>query len=239
MLKIIVPCHGDKSSNLQNLISSIDSQEFNSEVECFFLQDIMSPEYKIDIEKVCASSSNKHFIKNESKKRLYAINNITRFLDTISGEDIIGFIDCDDFLWGKDCFSKIFSFYESGYQAVWTANEMVGTGINFSGPLNHEQDVYSHPWVSSHFKTFLLSDYKNVPTSNFKNDSGEWFTACYDQVFMLPIIHQILQRNQKCKYIDHIHYIYHGKLNVDPKSKYRIAQLETEQIIRSRGYIDS
>jgi len=39
MFKLIIPCYGDQSDNLTNLVKSIDSQKTEFDVECFFLED--------------------------------------------------------------------------------------------------------------------------------------------------------------------------------------------------------
>ena len=72
-------------------------------------------------------------------------------------DSIIGIIDGDDCLVGSDCFSKIHQFHSDGFPVVWTANEWDLNGMNHSGPMDDSQDVYHHPWVSSHFRTFKLS----------------------------------------------------------------------------------
>ena len=243
MLKILIPCFGDKSENLSNLINSIDSQVTDDDVECYFLEDEISKNFRLDLERLCGGPGNKFLVENNYGKRLYGLYNICRFLDSVdfseeSKDPIIGIIDSDDHLWGNDCFENILSQYRIGYDCVWTANELKGIGINFSGPLAYDTDVYTHPWVSSHFKTFKFSDYKKVPKSNFKDEKGSYFKACYDQALMLPILHNIVKRKGKTKFIDKIHYIYNGNLNPDESSEYRKEQLYNEQYIRSRGYLD-
>lgn len=241
MFKILIPCHGDKTQNLDSLVKSIDFQNYDCKVECYFLEDQIAPNFRESLINLCSNSSDKFLIKNESKERLYGIYNIYRFLTPLDSEKekdtIFGIIDCDDQLWGKDCFTNIKSEYDSGHSCVWTANELKGIGINFSGPLVQNCDVYSHPWVSSHFKTFKLSDFKSVPFQNFQDENKDWFEACYDQVLMLPILHNIFKRGGSAKYIDKVHYIYNGIINPDPGTRYRKSQLETENFIRSRGYV--
>lgn len=243
MFKILIPCKGDDSSNLDNLLKSIDDQIIDSEVECFFLEDEVSKDFRSRLEKSCSFSDNKFLVENLYGKRLYGIFNIVRFLSkfdcSAEKEDpIIGIMDSDDMLWGRDCFQNIKNQYDLGFDSVWTANELKGLGINFSGPLAQNCDVYSHPWVSSHFKTFKLSDFKSVSHGNFKDSDGNWLESCYDQALMLPILHNIFKKGGSTKYIDKVHYIYDGTITPDPDSQYRKSQLENEHFIRSRGYVD-
>jgi len=238
MFKIVIPCHGNKSNNLESLISSIESQKHSTKLEYYFLEDQIDKDYKNKIIEFCSGSEKSFFIENTYGARLYGIYNIYRFLSRLNSDCFIGVIDCDDHLWGNDCISNIKLEYDKGFDCVWTANELKGIGVNFSGPLAHDCDVYSHPWVSSHFKTFKLSDFKKVPESNFKDKDGKWFDSCYDQALMLPILHNVFKRGGTTKYINKIHYIYNGTLNPDEESKYRISQLENEHFIRSRGYLN-
>ena len=138
MFKILIPCSGDKLSNLKNLTQSIDSQIVDSNVECFFLEDEVSKKFRLDLEKLCGNPSNKFLVENNFGRRLYGLFNIFRFLDTCDfskeeADPIIGIIDCDDMLWGKDCLQNIKNQYDLGFDCVWTANELKGLGINYSG----------------------------------------------------------------------------------------------------------
>ena len=241
MFKLIIPCYGDQSDNLDNLVKSIDSQKTDFEVECFFLEDQISEDFRLKLQKLCGVPNNKFLVDNYSGKRLFALNNICRFLDSFdwSNEEddcIIGLIDGDDYLWGNDCLQNVKNEYDKGHSVVWTGNEWDKFGLNHSGPYEDKnKDPYTHPWVSSHFRTFKLSDYFSIPKSNFKNKDGEWFEACYDQALMLPILHNILKSGGSTKYIDKTHYIYRG--NVKEESIFREKQLEYESFIRTRGYL--
>lgn len=237
MFKIIIPCFGDKSSNLSNLTNSLDKQDVDADVECFFLEDEISDNFKKDLQELCSSSKNKFLVENFYQKRLYGLFNVCRFLDDLDEDCIIGIIDSDDYLWGNDCLSNVKKQYDLGFDCVWTGNELTGIGVNFSGPLSDDADVYTHDWVSSHFKTFKLSDYKTVCPANFLDEKGDWFKACYDQALMLPILHNILNRGGKTKYIDKVHYIYNGPTSINEDSEYRKSQLYNEHFIRSRGYV--
>lgn len=234
MFKILVPTHGKEPATFKDLIQSILMQDHLMNLECIFLEDTIDPCFK---KQILSLESIFKFEANKTKDKSYALKNICTYLDSLKEDCIIGILDCDDLLWGKNCISNIISLYKQGYDCVWTANRMNGTGINFSAPLNQNVSPYSHPWVSSHFKTFQLSDYKSVNAKNFIDREGKWFTSCYDQALMLPILHNILKRNGTTKYLDKVHYIYNGSINIDNNSKYRISQLNNESFIRERGYV--
>lgn len=235
MFKILIPIHGKEPESFDELISSISNQKTESEIQVYFLDDLADSNFLAKIKNL---GDNFNLVSNFQSEKSYALKNICNFLDKLKEDSLIGIIDCDDFLWGKDCIKNITSLYELGHDCVWTANRMIGTGINFSAPLNHSSNVYSHPWVSSHFKTFKLSQYKSINKKNFLDSNGDWFKSCYDQALMLPILHNILKSKGSAKYLDKIHYIYNGSLDIDHKSEYRISQLENEKFIRTRGFVE-
>ena len=245
MFKLIIPCYGDQSDNLTNLVKSIDSQKTEFDLECFFLEEEISENFRERLETLCSGSKgkskNKFLVNNNEYKRRYALKNICHFMNTMDWgnpekDQIVGIIDGDDFLWGNDCLQNVKNEYDKGFNIVWTANEWDKFGLNHSGPYeDSNKDPYSHTWVSSHFRTFKICDYFSVPESNFKNKEGEWFEACYDQALMLPILHNILKSGGKTKYINKVHYIYRG--NIQEDSEFRKKQLEYESYIRTRGYL--
>jgi len=242
MFKLLIPCFGDQSENLPKLLRSIDSQKTEFEVESFFLEDEVSKNFRKDLENGLSATGHKFLVENNYGRRLFALFNICRFLDSVNFNNekekdvIIGIIDGDDFLWGNDCIQNVKNEYDKGHGIVWTANEWDKFGLNHSGPYEDTiKDPYSHPWVSSHFKTFKLSDYKKIPQANFKNKEGKWFEACYDQALMLPLLHIVLNSGNSTKYINKSHYIYRGDIKED--SEFREKQLNYESYIRTRGYL--
>ena len=232
MLKVVIPTYGDQRENFPRLKESIDNQAVDCNVSKYFAEDIIDPEFRNILKKEVGDD----FVPNKSKKRLYALKNVCRVLDSFDDEDcIVGIVDGDDYLWGNDCFQNIIDQYSAGFDCVWTQNDWEGFNLSHSGPINDEIDVYAHPWSSSHFKTFRLSTYRSIKKSNFKNEDGDWFEACYDQALMLPIIHKVHLDGGKTKFIDKIHYIYRG--DIKQESEFRKKQLEYESFIRTRGYL--
>ena len=125
MFKIVIPCHGDNSDNLQVLLDSIDCQDYPaSKVEVYFAEDLVNDNFKSKLEEL---GGNKTFVPNKSKKRIHGLKNVCRVLDSFAEkESVIGIIDSDDYLWGKNCFSNVMHEYNNGYDCVWTANEWFG-----------------------------------------------------------------------------------------------------------------
>ena len=170
-------------------------------------------------------------------ERLYAVGNTVRVLDSLYEENtIIGIIDADDQLCEKKTLEWINSIYKAGSGVVWTSNIWEPYGINLcSNHLDDSVDVYSHPWVSSHFRTFPLSLYKEINQDNFKDEEGNWMKRCEDQTFMLPIIHKAHQHNLRTFYLEKPCYLYRGYREIGGEEHQY--QLNLERFIRSRGFI--
>ena len=146
-------------------------------------------------------------------ERLYAVGNTVRVLDSLYEENtLIGIIDADDQLCEKKTLEWINSIYKAGSGVVWT-----------------------HPWVSSHFRTFPLSLYKEINQDNFKDEEGNWMKRCEDQTFMLPIIHKAHQHNLRTFYLEKPCYLYRGYQEIGGEEHQY--QLNLERFIRSRGFI--
>ena len=232
-LDIVIPVFGDQSDNFDSLINSIEIQDCKESYHFHIAEDVIPDEMRLKYQSLDPSLYS--FYPNNTGKQLFALQNICRVLDSLSKESIIGIIDGDDHLIGDDCFEKIHKYHNEGFPVVWTANEWDLNGMNHSGPLDDGQNVYDHPWVSSHFRTFRLGLYQSISPVNFQNDDGQFFEKCYDQALMLPIIHMAHILGYKTKYIPQVHYAYKGR--IDHESEGRELQLSYEKFIRKRGYV--
>ena len=232
-INLIIPVFGDHSDNLESLLAGIESQAFTGRYHVHIAEDIIPKALRDKYKSL--DSSRYTFYPNNTGGQLYALRNICRVLDAVKGDSIIGIVDGDDHLTGADCFQKVHDAHEEGFPVVWTANRWDINGLNHSGPLDDMRNVYEHPWVSSHFRTFRLNLYKDLSPVNFTNEDGEFFEKCYDQALMLPLIHLCHLSGGRTKYIPDVHYIYRGR--IDHNGESRKLQLTYENFIRSRGYV--
>ena len=170
--------------------------------------------------------------------RLYAVGNTARVIDSLYEDNtIIGIIDSDDQLCERRTLEWINSIYKQGMGAVWTSNIWEPYGINLcSNHLDDSVNVYEHPWVSSHFRTFPLSTYQEINPKNFKDDNGEWMKRCEDQTFMLPIIHQSHKKDLRTFYLEKPCYLYRGYQEIGGEEHQY--QLSLEKFIRNRGFVE-
>tara|TARA_B100000700_G_C14736581_1_gene710951 strand:- start:26 stop:754 length:729 start_codon:yes stop_codon:yes gene_type:complete len=122
----------------------------------------------------------------------YALPNILTGIEEADESDIICHIDGDDWLCDMDALSLINMRYEKtpSIQALWTSQRWGFSHYNISGALPQDADPYTHPWVSSHMKTFRASTFRDISDSNFRNEDGSYFQRVADQALYLPVLHK-------------------------------------------------
>ena len=127
----------------------------------------------------------------DNEEQQYALPNIITGINESDESDIICHIDGDDWLCDMDALSLINLRYETNpsIQALWTSHRWGFSHYNISGMLPQNADPYTHPWVSSHMKTFRASTFRNINDKNFRNEEGEYFQRVADQALYLPILY--------------------------------------------------
>jgi glycosyltransferase involved in cell wall biosynthesis len=130
---------------------------------------------------------------NETKK--WEVQNVLEMISQCKEEDIICRLDADDWLTDTDILTILNHRYDAeGCDAVWTAHRWGFSSMNISGPLPENTDVYSHPWVTSHFKTFRKSLITGISDENFRGQDGNYFKRIGDQSIYLPVLHRARKR---------------------------------------------
>jgi hypothetical protein len=172
----------------------------------------------------------------EAFDRIYALKNIDNGMRHTK-EGLVGIIDGDDYLSRDDVLSHVLSAYDDGAKIIWTDHHAYNSKLNCSGPYEDGRNPYRHPWVTSHFRCFDAKLYHSVPKANFKDQNGEWFTRCYDQALMLPMIHLAQQESiESLEYIPLDCYTYNDNFEVGGEGHQY--QMQLENFIRLRGFVD-
>tara|TARA_R110000824_G_scaffold22535_1_gene82379 strand:+ start:2821 stop:3546 length:726 start_codon:yes stop_codon:yes gene_type:complete len=127
--------------------------------------------------------------KNTDKK--WEVANILDMLDECDSSDIICRLDADDWLCDCDTLTILNDKYEKlKIDALWTSHRWSFSNQNISDHLPKNADPYTHPWVSSHLKTFRKYLIEGVNDKNFRGEDGEYFKRIGDQAIYLPVLHQ-------------------------------------------------
>lgn len=167
--------------------------------------------------------------KWEVENVLYGINHFCE------DDDIVCRIDADDWLTDIDSLN-ILNFYYKNYNidALWTAHRWGYSNKNISGPLPQGCDVYKHPWVSSHLKTFRKRLINNVLDENFRGPDGNYIRRAGDQAIYLPVLHNAKYYG----FLDKV--MYHYTIDDVPETyQTQDAHFQRDEAIflRERGYV--
>jgi glycosyltransferase involved in cell wall biosynthesis len=173
-------------------------------------------------------------IKNEEKK--WEVRNILESLKFCDSEDIVCRLDGDDWLCDTDALSIINRrYWETGCNVLWTSHRWDFTNINISRSLPFDEDPYTFPWVSSHFKTFRKKLIEGVKDENFRGEDGEYFKRIGDQAIYLPVLHQ-----SKGNWHFEPIVAYHYTIKMEPEtfqSDDAKFQKNEAEFLRKRGFI--
>jgi len=177
-------------------------------------------------------------IKNKEKHG--EVRNTLKAAKLTNDDDVIVRLDAGDWLTENDTLyilDQVYSEYDPA--VVWTAHRWAYTSQNISGPLPDDANVYQHPWVSSHLKTFRKSAINGINENNFKDANGNYIMIACDQAVFLPILHKAFLDEKKRIFIPVCCYHYNIDLN-NPKlftCDRSLDQKESGKFIRNRGFI--
>ena len=174
-------------------------------------------------------------IWNDTKK--WEVANVLHGISLCGDDDIICRVDCDDYLIDNDAFYIINEAYnKTGCDVLWTAHRWGFSSHNISAPMSPDADPYSHPWVTSHLKTFRKRLINSVPDENFRGPDGEYIKRAGDRAIYLPV----LWKSQKRVFLPL--QTYHYSIPLDKpeifSSEDAIFQKSEADFLSRRGYVE-
>jgi glycosyltransferase involved in cell wall biosynthesis len=178
-------------------------------------------------------------IENTEKK--WEVANVLEALKHCQEDDIVCRFDLDDYLIDTQALEIIDMQYrgDKDLEALWTAHRWFDkngtTNRNISAPLADNVDVYKHPWVSSHLKTFRKRVIDNVNDANFRGPDGEYIRRAGDQAIFLPVLHKAKKKG----YLPMAMYAYRCDMNPQTfqtdDAKFQKSEAE---FLRARGFVE-
>ena len=178
-----------------------------------------------------------------NKRKFGEVENTLDTLNIIEEDEIICRIDAGDWLVDNDILYLINNAYKENndLDVLWTSHRWGYTTKNISNGMPLGCDVYKHPWVSSHMKTFRRSAFHDIPDSNFRDDAGEYIMIACDQAIFLPLLHKTNIRGRKYGHFPLI--AYHYNIKTDDPSIYQTErayrQRDSAVSLRKRGYLEN
>lgn len=129
-------------------------------------------------------------------EKKWEVKNVLEMISQCEDNDIICRLDADDWLTDLDILTILnYRYTIDKVDVAWTAHRWGFSNMNISGPLPDNVDVYKHPWVTSHFKTFRKSLLNNIHDNNFRDSDGNYFKRIGDQAIYLPVLHVSKKRH--------------------------------------------
>ena len=219
-----------------NCINSIVGQIYNN-YEVYLLDDA-SDDDTLDILDI--DHINIHRIRR--KKSIGAMENIYMALVElpIQDEDILLFIDGDDYLISDFAFQIINEKYNNG--SLITGGRLINNYGQLYQPFLYSKEEFEHlrvsKWINPHPKSFKYKLFKaflkqDATATNLKHANGKFFTYTSDMALMFPLME--IAGFENIAFISNILYCYrlHSN-NVHANDTKRKQQIDTEKDIRNR-----
>lgn len=224
--------------NVRNFIgqcyNSLISQQYDN-YKLYFLDDCSNDETLELVEE------KKKIIKVRRKKRGYALKNIQELLtaEHLDDDDIILFVDGDDYLHHPRVFERINAIYNETkclltYGQYCTESGQEG---HCSAYVKEEfERLRAFDWKASHLKTFRFSLYRSFLEQDpclkaYKDENDLFYTMTYDVALMYPLMeiagYENIYFNKEVLYVYRIHSFNDMSIN-------REQQITFEKHIRSK-----
>jgi len=250
----VVPCYNAEKT-IERMLMSVFLQTYENWI--ILIRDDMSTDSTIDKVRTICHKMNVEFgfydkglydqsaTKKDSPKviiwkndeKFWEVKNVLSMIrsEYVKEDDIVCRLDGDDFLCNLCALQDINVAYEaSKADCLWTAHRWSDTWANISQALPDGADVYNHPWVTSHLKTFRKRIITNIDDENFRGSDGDYIKRAGDQAIYLPVLHKSKTRI----FLPTVTYYY----NIDIKketfnSQDSKFQSEEANFLRSRGFV--
>jgi len=112
------------------------------------------------------------------------------FTETISKEDVLCFLDADDWLSGSALDFVADAYREPKLLLTHGSYIKVSKGrtTKVSRPYKKGANVRTAKWRASHLKTMKVKLFNRIPEECMKDDQGNWLEAASDVALMIPAI---------------------------------------------------
>ena len=187
---------------IQHSIESLSRQKY-SNFEIIFVDDSSDD----DTFSIALSLLEKYFegnyvaIRNEKTigKAANAFLNLKN-----ADADFVAILDGDDRLIDDTILGEFASYYRQEYDVVYSNYKTNDGRVGFNDHLNPQISPRQQGWKTSHFFSFRLNLFKNIPESYFKDENEQWLTSACDFSIAFPVLDQ----TRRYKYIPRISYEY-------------------------------
>jgi len=211
---IICTSYNNETRTEQCLMSILNQTYTNYEI--LFIDDC-SADNTFQIASDIAKNY-EHLTVIKNKQRRHRAYNTIMLNDIIPkyNEDIITFVDGDDWLYNADVLQKVNNEYEKhdywmtyGQYVNWPDNNIsFEYGTRYSDEVINNNLFRQDTWRASHLRTFKWFLYKNINKNDIIDKDGKYYTMCEDRVISWACLE--MTPLEKIGVIDYITYTYNG-----------------------------
>lgn len=224
-------------ATLERMLHSLYGQSYNN-WQLILIDDVSDPDQVVASKNLLRKFEELnpgHLVSIFNTEKKWEVANVLHGISLCSDNDIVCRIDADDWLTDLDALTIIDAYYQqTGCDILWTAHRWSFSDKNISGPMDNDADPYSHPWVTSHLKTFRKSLLKNVKDENYRGEDGNYIKRAGDQAIYLPA----LFNSSKRLFLPRV--MYHYTIKDEPatyQTSDAIFQRDEAIFLRQRGYV--
>jgi hypothetical protein len=150
-----------------------------------------------------------------------------------ANDDILAFLDADDFLCDEDALRIVEDAYADHPECLLTYGSYVNFSSSkrgkFTGAYGPEEGVRAAPWRASHLKTCKYKLWRQLPSAVLRWPDGSWFKCAADRAFMIPLME--MAGWDRRRHIDWLLYCYD---DTNPQSVWNTMRRES---VLTREYI--
>ena len=223
---------------LPKTLQSISDQSYRNFNVCV-VDDASTDEGQADfIRSFCEERGWISIIHINNMGALYSQVQAIKALDP-EDDDVIVWVDGDDWLINRNVLKKLKAIYESGNYLMTYGNYISEPYSNTCPqPMSYPKEIvlensyrkssYTHGLLFNHLRTVKYLLFKNLDQSDFTWPDGSWFKCCGDTAVMIPCLELA---GGRYKYIDFPLYVYN---TANPVSDWR---KQSDEIDKTHLYI--
>jgi len=237
---IVFSCSYNCEKYIKNHIESVQKQTYQNFIHIIVDDASTDNTYKI-IQKyqnnntiIYHNTKNQKWIKNA--KNYLKSNSTKNFI--INDNDIIILLDGDDFFAKKNVLEILNNFYNNNdcwitySRMYYLSRKITSHWIPIYSKKDLEQKKFrNNIWSYTHLRTFRYFLWNHIQDKDLKDENGEYFKYCYDQIVCIPMLEMASPNH--VGFIDDILVVYN---DANPLSVEKIHRKEQENI---RDYLYS
>ena len=236
--KILIPVYNSKW--ILSCLRSVNEQNYDN-FECFVVDDCSTDRTFEMIQKYVGDLSNFHCSRNE--ERVGALCNhyrmFEKLIDNADDEDVVIFLDGDDWLYDNDVFSKLDDIYTK--EDCWLT---YGSYVTYPSGVTSEFHVGEYPeeirkngdfkfdsqWRASHLRTSKYKLCRQIEKEDFLDEDGNFYQMAWDHAMMIPLMEMACE---KVHFVPDTLYVYNDDNPLNVHKVDRELQIKTAEQIKS------